>query len=517
MLTALMKLNERHFTRKADMIFEYLKSGEFWETLIVVIIGIAFIILTSVIDHKILKSKSGNSKWYRSTKMIVDFLNSIVVLILILCILSINGFDVRKYVTSLGVIGVVGSFALQDLLKDLTMGLAIMFEGYFKVGDVVIYNGEAGKVISFNVKTTRLFMIGPETTVSICNRNISQIAIDSDWVDVTVPIAYDVDLRHARNLCRECARKIERLRHVYSCDFLNTQEFAESWVNYKLRVHCRPDKKPMVMRNSNAVIQDVFYEYGQEFPLSIKVLYNVDPKENKKERVAVQKLDENVVTYTSVANRKKDYELGKGADKSKECEFDGSNEKLNIAITEAERYAVSENLDSKMRLRLRLLSEELLAITTGLPKMKEGKFYIEREDSDYIIWFQAYSKMDRKTRGQLTGTTIGRSSVVISVTEMVSQAIDAMIQMNEDDQDGISKASVTTMEDSICKSEGNYEWSYNIFKEKEMDEAYYDDNPDYNIEELGKSVLMKLSDDIRISVKKNYISIRVLVKNEEDE
>lgn len=498
------------------MIVNYLKSGAFYETVIVILFGIIFIIASNAMDRRFLKSKNGNTKWYKSAKTVIDLINTIIIIILILTVLSINGVNVRKYVTSLGVLGIIASFALQDILKDVIMGLSIMFEGYYKVGDVIEIDGKVGKVVSFNIKTTRVFMLDTETTMSICNRNINQVGVCSDWVDITIPIGYDVDLHLSRNICRECCKKIERLRHVYSCDFLNTQELAESWVEYKLRIHCLPDKKPAVRRNAQAVVQDVFYDHGQEFPLSIKVIYNVEPNEKKELYHATVVEDENTVVYRS-PHRRHDYELGRGAAKSKVCSFDGSDEAVMAAINEAERYATSENLDNGMKLRLRLLSEELLSLAKGLPNIKDSTFYIERDGVDYDICFEADAKINKRTREQLMEvSSTNTNEAYTGIGGMVSQAIDSMILMGERDRKGLNNVSMNTMEESIGKADNDYRWSYNIYKEKELI-SNTENGLSSGEDNVIKSVLTNLSDDIRLSVRTNHVSIRVLVKNEEDD
>lgn len=502
------------------MLLEYIKSGRFIETVIVIIMGIIIIVAADAGDKRYLKTKSSNSKWYRSAKMIIDFINTVIIILLSLLVLSINGVDVGKYFKSLGVIGIILSFALQDILKDVIMGLSIMFEGYFKVGDVVVYNGREAKVVSFNIKTTKLFMTDTEATVSICNRNINEIGISSDWVDIIVPIGYDVDLRRSRNLCRECAKKIERLRHVYSCDFINTQELAESWIEYKLRVHCLPEKKPAVRRNANAVVQDVFYEYNQEFPLSIKVLYNVDP-ENKNTDIEVDtvkkvKLSDNDVEVMETSTRKKhyDYELGRGAAKSKVCPVDGSDGSIYVAITEAERYSGAENLDKNMKMRIRLLSEELLSFVQGLPNMKNGSFFIERDGGDYEICFDANARISKDARKRLMEvSTTGKNEIYEGISGMLSHAIDSMMCMSINDRSGVSDSSMSTMEESIGRADDNYKWSYNIYKEKEQ-LSNFDGDTGLDETNIGKSVLTSLSDDIRISVRASHVNIRVLVKND---
>ena len=506
-------------------MLEYFTSAQFFETFIVLLFGILVILGSITLDRKQFKPKATNKKWYHSAKMIIDFVNSVIIILLILLILSINGVNVGEYVKSLGVLGIILSFALQDLLKDVIMGLSIMFEGYFKVGDVIEFGDDYAKVISFNIKSTRLFMIGSEATVTVSNRNFSQVAIVSDWIDILVPIGYDVDLYRSRNLCRECAKRIERLRYVYSCDFLNTQELAESWINYKLRVHCLPEKKPMVLRNSNAVIQDVFYENDQEFPLNILILQNADTEAQDKRRIeGVEKVQVNETEIRVNSEQPKhkkrfDYELGRGAAQSKKCSVDGSDKTLAAAITEVERYTSAENLEKGTKLRIRLLSEELLSLVSGLPRMKEGSFYIEREGTDYAICFDADAKISKETREKLVSvSSTNVNDAYIGLSGVFTHAIDSMMAMSINDQKGISKSSMDTMEQSIGKAENDYRWSYNIYKEKENENLASFDNEDIiNEDEIGKSVLTSLSDDIRISVRTKHVNIRVLAKSDDGE
>ena len=194
---------------------QYFTSGQFIETLFVFFIGIGILIGTTALDDKILKSKSANAKWYKSAKMIIDFAKYVVMLLLFLAILSINGINVEKYMASLGIMGVVLTFALQDLLKDITMGLSIMFEGYFKVGDMVVYNGELAKVISFTIKTTKLMMDADGSIRSVGNRNISDISVASDFIDILVPVGYDVEHEFLNRYGHEQPQGIQRQFHEY--------------------------------------------------------------------------------------------------------------------------------------------------------------------------------------------------------------------------------------------------------------------------------------------------------------
>lgn len=503
------------------MVIEYFTSAAFFETVSVILLGIIFIVVGNAIDKKLIKTKSANGKWYRSVKMIIDFINMVIVLILFILILSINGVNVGKYVASLGVIGIVLSFSLQDLIKDIAMGMSIMFEGYFKVGDCVLYEGRPGKVVSFNIKSTKIFMTDTEGTMSVCNRNITKIEVDSDWIDVNVPIGYDVDLQVSRNLCREAAKRISRLRYVYGCDFLNTQELGESSILYKLRVHCLPEKKIPVRRNAFAVVQDVFYENGASFPYNVLIVQNMEPKE----KIRVEGAGGNEVTViedgkpVTKHKHRLDYELGRGAAKSKICGYDGSDKSIMDCMKETERYSASENLSKDMSLRLRLISEELLSLTKTLPGLKDGKFSIEREGSDYEVCLETKASINKKTKDKLVAVSSSNTNDAYSgLSGLISQAVDSMMRMSMNNKNGVTEAAMNTMEESIGKADDDYRWSYNVYKEKES--LAGDTLPDgFNIdsEEIGRSVLTNLSDDIRISVRANKVSFRVLVKNDDED
>lgn len=475
---------------------EYLVSSEFFESLLLLIIAIVIMVGSRSLNVKFIKKRNGNPTWYKSVKIALDILVAILLLIIGLLIMDVNGIDVTKMIRSLGVLGIVVGYALNDLLKDCIMGLSIMFEGYFKVGDTVIYQDKIGKVISFTIKTTKIFVIETEEILSVSNRNITEISIASDWIDVDFPIGYEVNPHMSREICRECARRIERLRYVYSCDFLNTQNFEESWVTYRLRVHCLPEKRLMVRRNANAVIQDVFYEKGIEFPLSIKVFVDEEKRQVIHEGGAI--------VSTSAVAEKRSYEYGRGADKSKICIIDGSDNSIEKAIKEAERYAGSENLDKKMQLRIRLLSEELLSLSRGLTNLNNGKFRILRDGEDYDIEFSAAVNLSKNEIGRLSEvSSSGENDAYAGITGTVKHAIDEMISLSlNENQDRASDI----MDNSIGKSDEDYRWSYNVCKDSEeidSDEA----------DELVKSVLTSMADDIKVFVRRNRVNIRVLVKS----
>ena len=145
--------------------------------IIVIVICFLLCALSKRIVNKIfnLKSKRINDN---KKKTIVNLINNIVrfaiIVISILVILEIYGIDTKSMVTSLGVVGLVTGLALQDVLKDFIVGMTIIFEGEFLVGDWVSINGFKGEVLPSNLRTTRLKSYTGEVKI-ISNRNITEI------------------------------------------------------------------------------------------------------------------------------------------------------------------------------------------------------------------------------------------------------------------------------------------------------------------------------------------------------
>lgn len=492
-------------------MLEYFKSQAFLETVIVLIFALIILVIVKKIEDKYLNSENRNKSWYMAAINIKRTVLAILFLLIAATIMSINGIRLGRYVAGLGVVGAVASFALQDPIKDIIMGMTILFEGYYKVGDIIIYDDIYAKVININARSTKLFDIDRECIITVSNRNISEVAIASDWIDINVPIGYDQDLNVSRTICRECARRIERLRYVYSCDFLNTQELAPSWIEYKLRIHCLTEKRTPVKRNALAVVQDVFYEHNMEFPVEVKILYDAGKMEKPDVKFPEKGTEE--ISRRSAAKKKYDYELGRGAAKSKVCKMDSSTECTKKALHEVERYMAAENIHKKMSDRVRLLTEEVIALTNSMTDVTNGELFIERNGVDYEICYKADAIINKDARQKLTSiSSSGSNAAYNGIAGVLNRAIDSMVYMGTN----IKKIeSENIMDKSIIKSDEDTRWSFNAFKEKFASEKKgTSEDMDKNLgDEFEQSLLTMLSDDIKISVRANQVNIRVLVKN----
>ena len=108
-------------------------------------------------------------------------------------LLNLYGVNTTSVIAGLGVAGVVLGFALQEALKDIISGISIIFDDFFVVGDIVDYNGFAGTIIEFGLKTTKIKKVTGEVMV-VANRNIDKIiniSKERATLLLNIPTAYE--------------------------------------------------------------------------------------------------------------------------------------------------------------------------------------------------------------------------------------------------------------------------------------------------------------------------------------
>ena len=179
-------------------ILDFLLSPQFLLS-IAIVIGVTalWILLKKTVYRRIrrgLDPSKLNGKKETYLRVSANIVKYLVVILTVVLVLQINGINVSSLVTGLGIFSAMAGLALQDVLKDLIMGMNILEDDFYVVGDVVKYNGSEGTVIAFTMKTTKIQDIHTGSIITVCNRNISEIEKDSNWLDVLAPTAYEESL-----------------------------------------------------------------------------------------------------------------------------------------------------------------------------------------------------------------------------------------------------------------------------------------------------------------------------------
>lgn len=245
-----------------------------WANLIwsIVFIAIAcgvWTIVKKFRDSLVAKIDASPGDNVRKKAALASIFNGIKLLIAGLCILAvlqINGINVSSILAGLGIAGAIAGLAWQDIFKDFIQGLRIMSDGFFGTGDFIRYNGSEYQVIEFSMRTTRLRSLANNDTVTLCNRNISEVTQISGTQNIVIGLSYDADMEKADEVLSAAAEEIAALADIYECRYLGFKEFQDSATDYLITVSAPPAMIYSSRRAALRIIRKKLDEAGLEIP-----------------------------------------------------------------------------------------------------------------------------------------------------------------------------------------------------------------------------------------------------------
>ena len=218
--------------------------------LVIIICFIIYQIIDYVIQKGFGKKNISNKKIKTYIRLIRSILKYIFIITAILIILQINGINISSMVAGLGVAGVVFGFAIQDALKDIIKGFDIISDSYYKVGDIIKYKDITGKVIVIGIKTTKVEDVNTFNIVSISNRNIEQVEVVSNLINIDIPLPYELKVKDAENVLNQIVERIKKLTNVDNSEYRGVNHLADSSIKYQIKVYTDPANKTQVRRDS---------------------------------------------------------------------------------------------------------------------------------------------------------------------------------------------------------------------------------------------------------------------------
>lgn len=183
-------------------------------------------------------------------KLIKGIIRYVFIVVTLLILLQVNGIDVSSVLAGVGILGVVFGFAIQDWLKDVIRGSSILSDNYFAVGDIVKYKEYEGKVLELGLKTTKIQDLKTFNIISIANRNIEEVELVSNKIYINIPLPYELAVERAEMIITKIIKIIENSDDVNSCEYQGVNDFAQSSINYQIKIECNPLHKLQVRRDA---------------------------------------------------------------------------------------------------------------------------------------------------------------------------------------------------------------------------------------------------------------------------
>lgn len=232
---------------------------------------IAIIAVVIVIVIKNSKQKFKNSMMcekMRSVGYVFDFVRIVIILVAVLTILQINGINITSLVAGLGIVSAIVGLALQDIIKDIIMGIRIITDSFFFVGDCVLFEDREMIVKSFNIRATKFCDCEDGSIYTVSNRNISQIRCFADRLDIQIPISYGEQSYKIEEIMGKIAVAITEIDGVSKCEYKGTKSFEDSSILHTQRIYCKQSKRADVRRKALSTAKRILDDNGIQIPFN---------------------------------------------------------------------------------------------------------------------------------------------------------------------------------------------------------------------------------------------------------
>jgi len=212
---------------------------------------------------------------------VLKWLGTILIVGLGLYMLLENfGIDVAPLLAGAGIAGLALGFGGQYLIRDLINGVFILFEGQFRVNDVVKIGELGGLVESMNLRVTQLRDLegrvifipnGEIKTVINFTKGYSQALFD-------IGVAYKEKVDDVMRVMKEVAQGMRKdpcfgKLILEDMEMLGVDAFVDSAVIIKCRMKTLPIKQWEVAREYRRRLKNRFDELGIEIPFPHRTLY----------------------------------------------------------------------------------------------------------------------------------------------------------------------------------------------------------------------------------------------------
>lgn len=179
------------------------------------------------------------------------------------------------------------------------------------------------------------------------------------------------------------------------------------------------------------------------------------------------------------------------------------------ALTQTETIAQVKGLPEEDRQRLRLLTEEMMGMLKGLTGEVDAEFYIEEENNNYVLHLRTDTEMYAEKRQRLVeATTEKRDAAAVGITGKLRSLFASMLEPKNAETPSVSSLSSLGVFAPTSSGSGAPMWTLSEYRDQ-VQEA---EDAAEAWDELEKSVVAKLADDISIGIRGKCVEMTIRKK-----
>lgn len=203
-------------------------------------------------------------------RLLGSFIKYATIIGMVYYCLMLVGVDTTTLLASAGILSIAISFGAKELVSDILSGLFIIFEGEFRVGDIIKVGDWRGTVVEIGVRTTKV-EDGSQNIKVIRNSDISNVVNmtkETSYASCDVGIEYGESLERVENiLSKELPNIRKRLPAIIDGPFYKgVVELGDNSVTIRIVVQCTETDRLQLERDLNREMKLIFDKYDISIP-----------------------------------------------------------------------------------------------------------------------------------------------------------------------------------------------------------------------------------------------------------
>lgn len=176
--------------------------------------------------------------------------------------LSALGLNTGTLLASAGILSLVVGLGAQSLIGDILAGMSIVFEGSFRVGDIVTIDGWRGEVVEIGIRTTKVRSAGNDIRIfnNAAISSVINMTKQYSYASVDVGIEYGESLEHVETVLKQELPQVKkRIPAIVSGPYYKgVTSLGDSSVNLRILAQCNETDRIQVTRDLNREILLLF-------------------------------------------------------------------------------------------------------------------------------------------------------------------------------------------------------------------------------------------------------------------
>ncbi len=281
-----------------ESVFSYILSGGWTKGLNVfaitacIMIACAVLTITMLIQQLLhLLATVFGPRGETMCRLISSFIKYASIIGMVYYCLMVIGIDTTTLLASAGILSIAISFGAKELVADILSGLFIIFEGEFRVGDIIAVGTRSGTVMDIGIRTTKI-NDGNGNIIIIRNSEVSNVinmTKESSFASCDMEIEYGESLERVENVLeKEFPNIRERLSSIEDGPFYRgVVSLADNSVVIRIVAQCAEKNRGPLERDLRREMKLIFDRYDINIPYPQVVVH--EPKVFQKATVMEQR------------------------------------------------------------------------------------------------------------------------------------------------------------------------------------------------------------------------------------